>query len=174
VRDLHAECWIDGRYQLVHKSLDPPRPQAAAPVPIPAATTAPTNLAIYSEGEFIPVQPVDSAATTEAERMDMFAQVCPKPGREVRYIVSNAEVAATTLRPGQQYSVYPKQFSRSEESRVKTARPVQPLRVEGPMISLQWALANSKGNSGGLSFHHAIRCRPSTLHGESLPRRDFY
>jgi hypothetical protein len=75
----------------------------------------------------MPTPQIDVTTTTEAQRLDLFTQACPKIARWVRYFVGNVEIEALALRPGQPYSVYPKHFPRSGQSRAAVSDAIQRL-----------------------------------------------
>jgi hypothetical protein len=66
-------------------------------------------------------------------------------GDDVRYFVSNTEVSEIELRAGQPYSVYPRRFERSNETTAKTGDKTNPVRMEGPLIHIQWLLSAETG-----------------------------
>jgi hypothetical protein len=100
---------------------------------------------------FTPTESIDIHALDEDQWLDEFNRVVPGIGREVRYFVPDQEVEPLALVPGQPYSVYPKQFRRSGEERATVADPVQPVRFEGPMMNIQWAVLDVDRNQIGLS-----------------------
>jgi hypothetical protein len=71
-----------------------------------------------------------------------FNRAVPDFGTQPRFFVGMNEVDPTELVPGQAYSVYPKKIPRPTENRAMLGGPVQPPRVEGPMIHIQWSVVD--------------------------------
>jgi hypothetical protein len=105
---------------------------------------------VFNGQSFTPTEAIDIHALDEDQWLDEFNLAVPGIGRDVRYFVADQEVEPIALVPGQPYSVYPKQFRRSGEERATVADPVQPIRFEGPMINIQWAVLDVDRNPIGL------------------------
>jgi hypothetical protein len=136
-----AGMWTTGHYQLIHKSLPAPVVAQAGPAAIKAR---PAVFGIYDGKKFRPTRPIDISTVTEDERLTVFSSVFPI-GREVRYFVGNTEDDPVLLKPGQPYSVYPKRFARSNESKARIKDTAPPVRTEGPFVNVQWTLFNGQG-----------------------------
>jgi hypothetical protein len=66
-------------------------------------------------------------------------------GNEVRYFAGDAEIEESAIKPGQPYSVFPKKFPRQEDVAAKTKDKINPVRMEGPFIYIQWMLLSETG-----------------------------
>jgi hypothetical protein len=80
---------------------------------------------------------MDVSMISEEQRLDEFNRAVPAIGREVLYFVGDMEVESVLLQPGQPYSVYPKHFQRTDDTKANVAG------MEGPRISVQWILPNT-------------------------------
>jgi hypothetical protein len=94
---------------------------------------------------FTPTRIIDSSKTTLSALIAEFNKAVPGFGDEPRFFVGTTEIDPTALVPGQPYSVYPKKIARPTEIRAQLGGPVQPPRVEGPLINIQWKVSDING-----------------------------
>jgi hypothetical protein len=136
--------FTSGHYSLVHDSQPPPsagaQPNLAqAPDPV---VVKPVQYGVFTgKGvSFTPTRAIDSSKITMSQMIAEFNRAVPEFGNEARFFVSKDEVDPTELRPGQAYSVYPKKIKRPLETRAMLGGPIQPARIEAPMIHIQWSV----------------------------------
>jgi hypothetical protein len=89
---------------------------------------------------------MDSSKVTMNLMIAEFNRAVPGIGNEVRFYVGTAEVEAALLVPGQPYSVYPKKIKRPSDVKAPIAGPIQPPRLEGQLVNIQLAVADTARN----------------------------
>jgi hypothetical protein len=94
---------------------------------------------------FTPTQLIDSSKMTLNALIAEFNRAVPGFGDDPRFFVGTTEIDPTALIPGQPYSVYPKKIARPTESRAQLGGPIQPPRLEGPLINIQWKVSDING-----------------------------
>jgi ribonuclease HI len=123
--------WTSGHYQLVHKSLPAPLAQEAPRPAVPRIN--PAIFGIWDSRNPKPTRPLDISRISCEERLRIFNEVHPI-GNEV-----------ASIKPGQPYTVYPRKFPRQGEVSAKTKDKINPVRMEGPFIHIQWMLLSDTG-----------------------------
>jgi hypothetical protein len=141
--------WVSGCFSLVHDSQPPPS-AGAQPNPALAPDSVviqPVHYGVFTgKGiSFTPTRLIASSRTTVSMMIAEFDEAVPGFGDEPRFFVGTTEVDPTELVPGQPYSVYPKRIVRPTENRAQLGGPVQPPRVEGPLINIQWKVSDING-----------------------------
>jgi hypothetical protein len=136
--------FTSGKFSLVYDSQPPPsagaQPNPAqAPDPV---VVQPVHYGVFAgKGvSFVSTKRIDSSKMTMDMLVVEFNRAVPGFGDQARFFVGLNEVDPTEIRPGQAYSVYPKKIKRPVENRAMLGGPVQPQRVEGPMIHIQWSV----------------------------------
>jgi hypothetical protein len=142
----HTGDWTPGHYQFVHKTLPSPLP-LSNPLSGPQReepAIQPVMHGLWNGTQFKLTKPFDITKHTKEERLRMFNEVHPV-GDDVRYFVSNVEVLETELRAGQPYSIYPRRFERPNDTVASTRDKIRAVRLEGPLIHIQWMLSSETG-----------------------------
>jgi hypothetical protein len=88
--------------------------------------------------------------------LDELNKTVPGIGRDVQYFIADQQIESALLQPGQPYSVFPKSFKRTDESRATVSDTIEPMRLEGPMTNIQWAVLDTDRNPIGLPSNDKV------------------